>query len=75
MEQNYGQKSIMLSHQKPKLFTSIAQMYRNRGDRLILQSGMSFFHATNSLFRGKYVREAVLFKSGPGNEVETIGER
>ena len=27
------------------------------------------------LFYGKYLRKAVLFKSGSGNEVETIGER
>ena len=34
---------------------------------------MSFFHATDSVFYGKYVRKAVLLKSG--NEVEIIGER
>ena len=55
-------------------------MYRNRviiyrGDRLNLQSDMSFFHATNSGFYEKYVRKAVLFISGSGNEVETIGEK
>ena len=54
-------------------------MYRNtviiyRGNRLNLQSDMSVFHATDSDFYGKYVRKAVLFKSGSGNEVETIGE-
>ena len=35
---------------------------------------MRFFHAKNSDFYGKYIRKAVLFKSGSGNEVETIGE-
>ena len=46
-----------------------------RGDRLSLQSDMSFFHATNSAFYGKYVRKAVRYIYGSGNEVETIGER
>ena len=55
-------------------------MYRNtviiyRGDRLNLQSDMSFFHTTDSVFYGKYARKAVLFRSGSGNEVEAIGER
>ena len=55
-------------------------MYRNtviiyRGDSLNLQSDMSFFHTASSIFYGKYVRKAVLFISGSGNEVETIGER
>ena len=55
-------------------------MYRNtvniyKGDRLNLQSDMSFFHVTNSAFYGKYVRKAVLFISGSGNEVETIGKK
>ena len=73
-------KSILLNRQQSKLFTSIAQMYRNiviipSDDRLSLQSDMSFFHATNSVFYGKYVRKAVLFISGCGNEVETRGER
>ena len=50
-------------------------MYRNtvniyKGDRLNLQSDMSFFHATNSAFYGKYVRKAVLFISRSGNEVQ-----
>ena len=54
-------------------------MYRNaviiyRGDILNLQSDMSFCFATNSVFYGKYVRKAVIFISGSGNEVETIGE-
>ena len=79
-EKIYEQKSTLLNRQQSKLFTSIAQMYRNRviiyrGDRLNLQSDMSFFHATDSVFCGKYVRKAVLFTSGSGNEVETIGER
>ena len=52
-------------------------MYRNavivyRDDRLNLQSDMSFFHATNSVVYGKCIRKAVLFKSGSGNEMETI---
>ena len=52
-------------------------MYRNtviiyRGDRLSLQSEMSFLHATDSVFYGKYVRKAILFISGSGNEVEII---
>ena len=55
-------------------------MYRNtviiyRGDRLNLQSGRSFFHAADSAFYGKYVRKAVIFLSGSGNEIEIIGER
>ena len=55
-------------------------MYRNtviiyRGDRQNLQSDMSFFQAKDSVFYGKYVRKAVLFKSGSGIGVETIGER
>ena len=55
-------------------------MYRNRviiyrGDRLNLQSDMSFFHATDSAFYGKYVKQAAPFRSGSGNEVEAIGER
>ena len=54
-------------------------MYRNtrsicRGDKLSLQSDMRFFRAINSTFSGKFVREAVFFKSGSENEVETIGE-
>ena len=61
-------------------FTSIAQVYINtviiyRSDRLSLQSDMSSFYDTDSVFYGKYVRKAVLFISGSGNEVETIGER
>ena len=36
---------------------------------------MSFFRATNSVFSGNYVREAALFKSGSGNEVEVLGDR
>ena len=55
-------------------------MYRNRvniyrGNRLNLQNDMSFFQATDSVFYGKYVGKAVLFRSASGNEVETIGER
>ena len=46
-----------------------------RGDRLYLQSGLNFFHATDSVLYGEYLRKAVLFISGSGNEVETIGER
>ena len=46
-----------------------------RGGRLNFQSDVSFFRATNSAFSGIYVREAVLFRSGFGNEVKTIGER
>ena len=77
---NYEKKTILLNRQQSKLFTSIAQMYRNvmiiyTGDILNLQSDMNFFQATNSVFCGKYVRKAELFKSGSGNEVETIGER
>ena len=71
---------MLLNCQQSKLFTSIAQMYRNtviiyRGDRSNLQSDMSVFHATDSVLYGKYLRKAVLFRSGSGNEVETIGER
>ena len=55
-------------------------MFRNRmiiyrGDRLNLQSDMSVFHATDSVLYGKYLRKAVLFRSGSGNEVEIVGER
>ena len=55
-------------------------MYRNtviiyRVDRLNLQSDVSFFHATNSVFYEKYVRKVVLSISGSGNEVEKIAER
>ena len=32
---------------------------------------MSFFHATDSVLYGEYLRKAVLFRSGSGNEVET----
>ena len=69
----------MLNRQQSKLFTSIAQMYRNRviidrGDRVNLQSD-EFFHTTNSVFCGTYVSKVVLFKPGSGNEVEIIGER
>ena len=48
-------KSILLNHQQSKLFTSIAQMYRNRViiygcDRINLQSDMSFFTAQIQFF-------------------------
>ena len=71
---------MLLDRHQSKLFTSIVQMCRNTviiysGDRLNLQSDMTVFHATNSVFHGKCVRKAVSFKSGSGNEVETIGER
>ena len=71
---------MLLNRQQSKLFTSLAQLYRNaaiiyRSDGLYLQSDTSFFHTTNSVFYGKYVRRAVLFISGSGNEVEAIGER
>ena len=74
------EKSILLNRQQSTFFTSIAQMYRNtviiyRGDRQNLQSDRSFFQAKDSVFYGKYVRKAVLFKSGSGIGVETIGER
>ena len=73
-------KSILLNHQQSKLFTSIAQMFRitviiYRGDRLNLQSDMRFFTPQIQFFYIKYVRKAVLFKSGSGNEVEIIAER
>ena len=45
------------------------------GDSFNLQSDMSFFRATNSVFSRNYIREAVRFKSGSGNEVKAIGER
>ena len=45
-----------------------------RGDRLNLQSGMSFLRVTNYVVSGNYVREAVLVKSGSGNEVKVIRE-
>ena len=72
-------KSILLNCHQSKLFTSIAQMYRNaaiiyRGDRLNPQSDMSFSHATDSVLYGKCVRKTALFRSGSGNEVETIRE-
>ena len=68
----------MLNRQQSKLFISIAQMYTNtaiiyRGDRLNLESNMTFSNATNSVFYRRYVRKIVLLKSGSGNEVETIG--
>ena len=80
IEKNYEEKPVLLNRQQSKLFTSIAKLYGNtmiiyRGDRLSLQSDMSFFHATNSAFYGKYVRKAVRYIYGSGNEVETIGER
>ena len=63
-----------------KLFTTIARMHRNTvimcmGDILTLQSDMSCFRVKKLIFSGNYVRQAVLFKSGSGNEVELIGER
>ena len=72
-------KSISLNRQQSYFFTSIAPMYKNtmiiyRGDRLNLESDMSFFHTINSVFYGKYVRKAVLFKAGTENDVETLGE-
>ena len=62
-------KSILLNRQQSMPFISIAQMYRNtmtiyRGDRINIQSEMSFFHATDSVFCGNYVRKAVLFIYG-----------
>ena len=47
-------------------------MYRNtvsmcRGDGFNLQSDMSIFRTTNSVFSGNYIREAVLFESGSEN--------
>ena len=50
-------------------------MYRNvmsmcRGDRLNLQSDMSCFRATNSIFSGNGVREAVLFMRSMAHHIE-----
>ena len=52
---NNEKKFILLNLQQSKLFTSVAQMYRNTviiysGDRLNLQSGISFFTPQIQLF-------------------------
>ena len=43
------------------------------GESLNLQNDMSFFASQIKFLAKNYVREAVLLKSGSGNEVKAIG--
>ena len=73
------EKTYIVEQSGIKVFTTIAQLYRNtlsmcKGDRLNLQSDVSFLHVTNSFSSGNYVRRVVILKSGSAKESDVKGK-